>query len=90
MTLFKWLSFSLRSLTVAVKALHLDLFISSDPSNCFTVVALHLLGDSDHVVYSVSIDFYSNSRRDAPFHGAAMLIGFSLWSFDRCCMGCYL
>ena len=26
------------------------------------------LGDSDHVVVSVSIDFPTNSRRDVPFH----------------------
>ena len=26
------------------------------------------LGNSDHVVFSVSIDFPSNSKRDAPFH----------------------
>ena len=26
------------------------------------------LGNSDHVVVSVSIDFPSNSQRDAPFH----------------------
>ena len=29
------------------------------------------LGKSDHVVVSVSIDFPSNSQRDAPFHHIA-------------------
>ena len=29
------------------------------------------LGNSDHVVVSVSIDFPSNSQRDAPFHRIA-------------------
>ena len=29
------------------------------------------LGNSDHAVVSVSIDFQSNSQRDAPFHRMA-------------------
>ena len=29
------------------------------------------LGNSDHVVVSVSIDFLSNTKRDAPFHRIA-------------------
>ena len=29
------------------------------------------LGNSDHMVFSVSIDFLSNSKRDAPFHRIA-------------------
>ena len=48
----------------------LDLFISSDASVCSTM-AFPALGNSDHVVVSVSIDFPSNSQRDAPFHGIA-------------------
>ena len=47
----------------------LDLFISSDASFCSTV-AFPPLGNSDHVA-SVSIDFPSNSQRDAPFHRIA-------------------
>ena len=47
----------------------LDLFISSDASICSTM-AFPPLGNSDHVV-SVSIDFPSNSQRDAPFHRIA-------------------
>ena len=31
-------------------------------------MAFPLLGNSDHVVVTVSIDFPSNSQRDAPFH----------------------
>ena len=31
-------------------------------------MAFRSLGNSDHVVISVSIDFPSNSQRDAPFH----------------------
>ena len=45
----------------------LDLFISSDSSIC-SKMALLPLGNSDHVFVSVSINFPSNSQRDAPFH----------------------
>ena len=48
----------------------LDLFISSDTSICSTM-AFPQLGSSDHVAVSVSIDFPSNSQRDALFHGIA-------------------
>ena len=48
----------------------LDLFISSDASICSTM-AFPPLGNSDHVVVSVSVDFPSNSQRDAPFHRIA-------------------
>ena len=45
----------------------LDLFLSSDASICSTM-AFPPLGNSDHVVVSVCIDFLSNSQRDAMFH----------------------
>ena len=45
----------------------LDLFISSDASIC-SAMAFPPLGNSDHVVVSVSIDFPTNSQQDAPFH----------------------
>ena len=45
----------------------LNLFLSSDASICSTMV-FRPLGNSDHVVVSVSIDFSSNSQRDALFH----------------------
>ena len=45
----------------------LDLFLSSDTSICFTM-AFSPLGNSDHFVVTVSIDFPSNSQRDVPFH----------------------
>ena len=49
----------------------LDLFLFSDTSICSTI-AFPLLGYSDHVVVSVSIDFPSNSQWDAPsFHRIA-------------------
>ena len=45
----------------------LDLFISSDASICSTI-AFPALGNSDHVVVSVAIDFSSNSKRDVQLH----------------------
>ena len=45
----------------------LDLFPSSDASICSTM-AFPPLGNSDHVVVSVSIDFPTNSQQDAPFN----------------------
>ena len=45
----------------------LDLFLSSDACICSTM-AFALLGNSDHVVVSVSIDFTTNSQQDVPFH----------------------
>ena len=45
----------------------LDFFLSSDASICSTM-AFPPLGNSDHVVVSVSIDFPTNSQQDAPFH----------------------
>ena len=43
------------------------LFLSSDASICSTM-AFPPLVNSDHVVVSVSIDFPSNSKQNAPFH----------------------
>ena len=51
----------------------LSLFISSDASIC-SAMAFPPLGNSDHVVVSVSIDFLTNSQRDAPFHRMLMTI----------------
>ena len=48
----------------------LDLFLSSDTSICSTM-AFPPLGNSDHVVVSVSIDFPINSKQDTPFHRMA-------------------
>ena len=44
-----------------------DLFISSDASVCSTM-GFPPMGNSDDLVVSVSIDFPTNSQRDAPFH----------------------
>ena len=51
----------------------LDLFISSDASICSTM-AFPPLGNSDHVVVSVSIDFPTNSQRDDTFHRIAYVL----------------
>ena len=48
----------------------LDLLLSSHASICSTI-AFPPLGNSDHVVASVSIDFPINSKEDAPFHRIA-------------------
>ena len=48
----------------------LDLFISCDASIC-SIMAFPPLGNSDHVVVSVSIEFPSDSQWDAPFHPIA-------------------
>ena len=48
----------------------LDLFLSSDASICSTM-AFPPLGNSDHVVVSVSFDFPTNSQQDVPFHRMA-------------------
>ena len=48
----------------------LDLFISVDTSICSTM-AFPPLGNSDHVVVSVSIDFPINSKQDTLFHHVA-------------------
>ena len=48
----------------------LNLFPSSDASIC-SMMVFPPLGNSDHVVVSVSIDFPSNSQWDALFHHIA-------------------
>ena len=48
----------------------LDLFISSDASISSTM-AFPPLGNFDHVVVSVCIDFPINSKQDASFHRVA-------------------
>ena len=48
----------------------LDLFISLDASIC-SAVAFPSLGNSDHVIVSLSIDFPINLKQDALFHRLA-------------------
>ena len=60
----------------------LDLFLSSDATICSTM-AFPPLGNSDHIVFSVSIDFPSNSQRDAPFHRIAYDYSLADWDSLR-------
>ena len=60
----------------------LDLFLSSDASICPTMT-FPPLGNSDHVVVSVSIDFPSNSQQDAPFHRIAYDYSWADWDGIR-------
>ena len=56
----------------------LDLFISSDISICSTM-AFPPLGNSDHVVVSVSTDFPSNLKWDALFQCIAYHYSYANW-----------
>ena len=56
----------------------LNFFLSSDANICSTM-AFHPLGNSDHVVVLVSIDFPSNSEWDAPFHRIAYEYSHANW-----------
>ena len=69
-TLLRWLTFLLGSQTVILSPALLDIFISSDASICSTLT-FPPLGNSDHLVVSVFIDFPSYSKRYDPFHGIA-------------------
>ena len=64
MTLLKWLNFLLGSKTVMIL---LFWVLTSYTSICSTM-AFHPLGNADHVVFSVSIDFLSNCQQDVLFH----------------------
>ena len=66
MTLLRWLTFLLTSQNVILSPALLEFFLISDASIC-SAMAFPLLGNSDHVVISVPIDFPSNSQQDAPF-----------------------
>ena len=57
----------------------LDLFISSVASICSTM-AFCPLGNSDHIVVSVCIEFLSNWQWDAPFHRIAYDNSSADWS----------
>ena len=70
MTLLRWLTFLLGSQTDSHSPALLDLFLSFDASICSTM-AFAPLGNSDHIVVSVFINFPSYSQWDAPFHWIA-------------------
>ena len=69
-TLLRRLKFLLGYLFLTFSYALLDLFISSDAGICSTM-AFPPMGNSDHVVVLVSMDFLSNSIGDAPFHHIA-------------------
>ena len=60
----------------------LDLFISSDAS-IYSTMAFPPLGNSDHVVVSVSIDFPVNSQQDDLFHCIAHDCSNANWDGPR-------
>ena len=61
------------------------LFLSSDASICSTM-AFPPLGNSDHVVHSVSINYPINSKQNAPFHRVAY--GYSRADWNGLCDHC--
>ena len=78
MRCLRCLTFVLTSLAVTYIPVLFDLFLSSDTSICSTM-GFAPLGNSDHVVVSVSIDFLPNSKRNAPFHCIAYYYSYADW-----------
>ena len=78
MTLLRWLTFLLRSHTDFHIPALLDLLISSDAGICSTMV-FPPLGNSDHVVVSVSIDFPLNSQQGDSFYCIAYEYSRAYW-----------
>ena len=62
MTLLRWLTFLPESLTVTLTVLLFWIY------SFFLTLVFARLGNSDYVVFSVSIDFPKDSKRDVPFH----------------------
>ena len=56
----------------------MDLSLSSDTSIC-SALAFHCLGNFNHVVVSVSIDFPSHSKGGDSFHHAAYVYFYADW-----------
>ena len=75
MTLLRWLTFLLGSQTIILIVLlfwiYFFLLTLVFDASIYSTMAFLPLGNSDHVVASVSIDFPSNSQRDALFHRVA-------------------
>ena len=78
MILLRSLTFLLRSQSVTDSHSLLGLFLSSDTSIC-SAMAFLPLGNSDHVIVSVSIDFLSNSKQDSPFLDIAYDYSYVNW-----------
>ena len=64
------LTFLLGSQTMILTVLLFWIYFSSDASICSTM-AFPSLGNFDHAVVSISIDFPSYPQRDSPFHRIA-------------------
>ena len=86
MTLLRYLTFLLGSLTVTLRPALLDLFIFLNTSICSTM-DFPLLGNSDHVLVSVSIDFPINAKQDALLHCTAY--NYSCADWNGLCDHCY-
>ena len=80
--LTKILNFPNRFLCDSHSPALLDLFLSSDTSICSTM-AFPPLGNSDHAVVSVSIDFPINSKQDTQFHRVAYNYSCADWDCLR-------
>ena len=65
MTSLSWLIFLIRSLTVTLIVIWISFFLLM---LVFVLVAFPPLGNSDHVVVLVPIDFPINSKQDSSFH----------------------
>ena len=72
MALLRWLTFLLLFLTVTLKVQPFLIY--------FFLTVFPPLGNSDHAVVSVSINFPTNLQRDAPFHRIAF--DYFDYSFD--------
>ena len=79
-TLLRWVTFLLASQTVILIVLLCWIFFFFSDASICSVMVFPPLGNSDHVVVSVSIDFPSNSQQDAPFHCIAY--GYSRADWD--------
>ena len=65
-TLLRWLTFLFASLTVILTALLFWIYFF--PLTLVFALQWFSLGNSDHVVVSVAIDFPINTKRDVLFH----------------------
>ena len=79
----RWLTFLLGSQTVTLSHALLDFFFLLMLHSICSTMAFPSLRNSDHVVVSVSIDFPSNSQRDALFHHTAY--NYSCADWDSFC-----
>ena len=79
MTLLRWLTFLLRSQTVILIVLLFWIYFLSSGVSISSTMAFPPLGNSDHVVFSVSIDFPSNSQQGALFHCIAYEYSHADW-----------